>query len=81
MAARSSSWYQSAQLRARRETSVTSSIPTLPVPTSVKRRWKPVRWLLLTPDLPRSSSMTTMRSSGQPQPRARAASWLSSYTL
>src|SRR5271170_3531616 len=60
---------QSALLRARRETSSPSTRPTWAV-----SRAKPDRATKPEPESPRSSSMTTMRSAGQPSSRALAAS-------
>jgi len=41
---------------------------------SVTRRWNPERPAALAADLPRSSSITTTRSAGQPNPTARSTS-------
>ena len=70
----SSSRCQSVLLRASRDTSSPSTIPTRPRLTSVTRRWKPSRSAALAPDCPRSLSMTTIRSSGQPSATARSRS-------
>jgi tRNA isopentenyl-2-thiomethyl-A-37 hydroxylase MiaE len=50
--------YQSALLRARRETSNPSTIPARPNATSVINRPNPERFAALAPDIPQSSSMT-----------------------
>src|SRR5271157_601927 len=68
----SSSRCQSVLLRASRDTSNPSTIPTRPRLTSVTRRWKPSRSAAPAPDCPRSQSMTTIRSSGQPSATARS---------
>src|SRR5437899_1237785 len=56
---RSSRRYQSALLRARRETSRPSTIPTCRSATSAVRRANPLRSTMPDPETPRSSSMTT----------------------
>src|SRR5262245_13770417 len=73
--ARSKSRYQSADERARRETSRAKSAPTRPCATSSATYWKPdldsrLEW-------PRSSSMTSIASALQPraQARSRNAYW------
>src|SRR5262249_36183055 len=65
---------QSALLRASRDTSRPSTRPTRASATSAVRRAKPDRATEPEPERPRSSSMTRMRSSGQPSWRALAAS-------
>src|SRR3984957_6496261 len=65
---------QSALLRARRETSSPSTRPTWASATSAVRRAKPDLATKPEPESPRSSSMTMMRSLGQPSSRALAAS-------
>ncbi|MGC2008869.1 MAG: hypothetical protein WA689_29320, partial [Trebonia sp.] len=56
--ARSSSRYQSALLRASRETSRDSTIPTCPMATWAVSSANPVRPAAEAPDSPRSSSIT-----------------------
>src|SRR3954453_20897625 len=68
----SSSWCQSRLLRAGREASRLSTKPALPSPISAIRRWNPLRSEADAPDLPRSSSITAIRSRGQPRPAARS---------
>src|SRR5262245_37995784 len=68
--ARSMSRCQSALLRASRETSRPSTRPTRASATSAVSRAKPDRATAPAPERPRSSSMTTIRSSGQPSSRA-----------
>src|SRR4029453_4718556 len=70
----SNSWYQSAPERARRDISMPSTSPTCPRVISVTSRWKPTRPTALDPDLPRSSSITSTREVGQPNPTARSTS-------
>src|SRR3954453_15037498 len=65
MPQRSSKRYQSPLLRARRETSSPSTIPTWPRATSAVRRAKPPRLPALAPERPRSSAMTTTRAAGR----------------
>jgi hypothetical protein len=72
----SSSWYQSAPERASRDISMPSTSPTCPMVISVTSRWKPTRPAALDPDLPKSSSITSTREAGQPNPTAR---WTSPY--
>jgi hypothetical protein len=72
----SSSWYQSAPERASRDISRPSTSPTCPMVISVTSRWNPTRPAVLAPDLPRSSSITSTREVGQPNPTAR---WTSPY--
>src|SRR5215470_17725851 len=69
---RSSRRYQSALLRARRDTSSPSTIPTCPSATSAVRRAKPLRSTIPAPDRPRSSSITTICCTGQPSVDALA---------
>src|SRR5688500_16767139 len=64
---RSSSPYQSRLLRARRDTSRPKTMPARPSATSATRRSKPVRSTLPLADVPRSWSITMMRSSCQPK--------------
>ncbi len=71
---RSSSWYQSALRRASRETSIPSTIPTRPSPTSATSPWKPSRPSVLLPERPRSQSTTTTSEASQPSATARSAS-------
>lgn len=63
---------QSALLRARRDTSSPSTIPSCPIATSVTRCWKPSRSCDCAPERPRSLSMTWTRSIGQPRAIARS---------
>ena len=49
-------------------------MPACPRLTSVTRRWNPARSAALAPDCPRSLSMTTTRSMGQPRATARSRS-------
>src|SRR5215469_14153183 len=62
---RSNKRYQSALLRAKRETSRPSTIPARPIATSVVRCAKPERSTHPEPDRPRSSSMTITCSLAQ----------------
>ena len=71
--ARSSSRYQSALLRASRETSSARTIPTCPRPTWAASSANPERPVALAPDTPRSSSITRTALRGQPNSAARAA--------
>src|SRR5215204_1052437 len=70
----SSSWYQSLPERARRDISMPSTSPTCPMVISVTSRWNPTRPAALDPDLPWSSSITSTREVGQPNPTARSTS-------
>ena len=63
---------QSLELRASRETSSPNTMPALPVPTSPTSLWNPARSAPEAPDCPRSESMTTTRSVGQPNATARS---------
>jgi len=63
---RSSTWYQSVLLRARRDTSRPTMMPALPRPTAATRSVKPSRPAVLAADRARSSSMTLIWSSPQP---------------
>src|SRR6202007_2132508 len=72
--ARSMRRYHSALLRAKRETSRPSTRPTRASATSAVTREKPGRFAFPPPDRPRSSSMMTIRSAGQPSSRALLAS-------
>jgi len=65
---------QSVLLRASRDTPRPSTRPTRASATSAVRRENPERATEPAPERPRSSSMTRMRSSGQPSSRAFAAS-------
>ena len=71
---RSSRRYQSALLRAKRETSSPSTMPTRPRATSPIIRVKPERLAALAPEIPRSSSITVTCSGGQPSSQARFTS-------
>jgi hypothetical protein len=70
----SSSWYQSAPERASRDISMPSTSPTCPMVISVTSRPNPARPAVLAPDLPRSSSITSTRDTGQPKVTARSTS-------
>src|SRR5215469_9879687 len=59
--------YHSALLRAKRETFRPSTRPTRASATSAVSRAKPERVAVPPPERPRSSSMTTIRSAGQPE--------------
>src|SRR5215472_1896006 len=76
MTHRSSKRYQSALLRASRETSSPRMIPTRPRATSEAIRVNPPRLATLAPDTPRSSSITITCSLGQPRSHAR---WANAY--
>src|ERR1035438_1372447 len=67
---RSSRRYQSALLRARRETSRPSTIPIWPKATSAVMRANPERLADPEPDKPRSSSMTITCSLAHPSSHA-----------
>jgi hypothetical protein len=69
---RSSSWYQSVLLRASRDASIPSTMPTLPSPTSATSSRNPVRALAEAPERPRSSSITRTWPSVQPSAAARS---------
>ena len=69
--ARSSSRYQPALLRASRETSSDSTIPTCPRPTWAASCANPDRPAADAPETPRSSSITVTALRGQPSPCAR----------
>jgi hypothetical protein len=71
--ARSSSRYQSELLRASREHSSDSTIPTRPSPTSAASLANPLRPAAEAPETPRSSSITLTALRGQPSACARAA--------
>ena len=58
--------------RASRDTSSAKMAPTRPWPTSSARRLKPLRQAVPDPLCPRSSSMTSTRSAGQPSATARS---------
>ena len=77
MAHSSTSFAQSAELRASRETSSPMTMPALPSATSLTSRWKPSRPATWAPERPRSQSMTWIRSIGQPaaMARSRRAYW------
>src|SRR6266516_5621459 len=62
--------YQSALLRATRETSSASTMPTWPSATSAAMRANPERSANPEPDTPRSSSMTVTCCLAQPSSRA-----------
>ena len=66
MRATCSSWLQSWLLRASREISRLSTMPTSPAAIRAIRSRKPLRSAAEAPDLPWSSSITRMRSSFQP---------------
>src|SRR5712691_2377651 len=66
MAHSSSSWCQSAELRASREHSRPSTIPARPRETSATRCWNPSRSAALAPEWPWSMSMTVIWSAAQP---------------
>ena len=70
--ARSSSRYQSALLRASREHSSDSTMPTFPSPTWAASSANPERPAALAPLTPRSSSITRTALRGQPNRSARA---------
>ena len=63
---RSSTWYQSVLLRASRDTSRPTMMPTLPRPTAATRSVNPSRPLVLAADRARSSSITVICCSLQP---------------
>lgn len=67
----SSSWCQSRHDRASRLISSPRISPTWSSPTSASSRWNPGRVAASRPDRPRSSSITTTRSGGQPRATAR----------
>src|SRR5271169_1262764 len=69
---RSSKRYQSALLRARRETSRPSTIPAWPSATSAVSRAKPLRSIMPEPETPRSSSITRTCCAGHPSSAALA---------
>src|SRR6478752_1491526 len=69
--AKSSSRYQSALLRASRDTSSAKTIPTCPSPTCAASSANPARPAALAPDTPRSSSITRTPARGQPSSTAR----------
>ena len=71
--ARSSSRYQSLLLRASRETSSDSTIPTSPSPTREASSANPDRPAADAPETPRSSSITAIVAAGQPSCRRRQA--------
>src|SRR5258707_5919155 len=77
-AARSSRCYQSALLRASRETCQPKTIPTCPRATSPVRVANASRPAVLVPDWPRSPSRTLTRAGCQPSASARSTSarWL-----
>src|SRR5215469_8046071 len=63
---------QSAEFRARRETSNPITKPVWPRATSLTSFWKLSRPADWEPDLPRSPSRTWIRASGQPSATARS---------
>src|SRR6516162_2947401 len=67
MAHSSSSWCQSALLRASREHSRPSTIPARPSDTSATSCWKPSRSAADAPDWPWSMSITVIWSAAQPR--------------
>jgi hypothetical protein len=69
--ASSKSRYQSALLRASREHSRDSTIPTWPMPTWAASCANPDRPAAEAPETPRSSSITVTAVRGQPSSRAR----------
>ena len=71
--ARSRSRYQSLLLRASRETSSDSTIPTSPSPTREASSANPDRPAAEAPEIPRSPSITMIVSAVQPSCRARPA--------
>lgn len=74
MAARSPSRYQSELLRASRETSKASTMPTPPSATASVSSPNPDRATALAPLRPRSASMTRTAGRAQPSATARSAS-------
>ena len=62
----SSSWCQSAELRASREHSRPSTIPARPSDTSATSCWKPSRSAAMAPDWPWSMSITVIWLASQP---------------
>ena len=68
------SWYQSRPQGASRDMSIPTTKPTCPSEISVNSRWNPGRSVVPAPERPRSSSMTTTRSAGQPNPTALSTS-------
>src|SRR5260221_1418408 len=81
-AARSSRCYQSALLRASRETCQPKTIPTCPSATSLVSVAKASRPAVLVPDWPKSPSNTVTRAGCQPRASARSTNarwfvWLS----
>ena len=76
MAARSSSRYQSALLRASRDASNASTIPICPSATCSISETNPDRATFPEPLTPRSASITTIAGRGQPSATAR---WTRSY--
>src|SRR6478752_5004278 len=70
--AKSSSRYQSALLRASRDTSSAKTIPTSPSPTCAASSANPDRPVALAAETPRSSSITRTAARGQPNSTARA---------
>ena len=62
----SSTWYQSVLLRASRDTSRPTMMPTLPRPTAATRLVNPSPPLVLAADRARSSSITVICCSLQP---------------
>jgi hypothetical protein len=72
MPARSSSRYQSALLRASRDTSSASTIPTCPRPTWAANSANPDRPSAEDPLIPWSSSMTRTAPRGHPSATALA---------
>ena len=75
----SSRWCQSLDFLASRDTSRPITIPAFPIPASLTSRRKPARSTDRAPDCPRSESITSMLSAGQPRAmaRSRSAYWRS----
>ena len=67
---KSSTWYQSVLLRASRDTSRPTMMPTLPRPTAATRSVNPSRPLVVAADRARSSSITVICWSPQPSSAA-----------